>query len=72
MEATLNESVILAKGAVVRTADVKGRRVSLEVSIDNGRLGGRADTHTCNAIRNRDGMNGDGRELPGIASQRRH
>lgn len=38
VEATLNESIILAKGAVVRTADVKGRRVSLEVSIDNGRL----------------------------------
>ncbi len=38
VEATLNESLIVAKGAVVRTEDVKGRRVSLDVSVDNARL----------------------------------
>ena len=35
VEARLNESVILARGSVVRTEDVKGRRVSLDVTIED-------------------------------------
>lgn len=38
VEATLRETTIIAKGAVVRARDVKGRNIELEVSIDNGRL----------------------------------
>jgi hypothetical protein len=38
VEARLIESAILASGAVVRTADVKGRHVTLDVRIDRGRL----------------------------------
>ncbi len=38
VEARLNESLIIAEGAVVRTEDVKGRRVSLDVTIDDARL----------------------------------
>ena len=38
VEAHLNESLIVAKGAVVRTEDVKGRRVSLDVTVENARI----------------------------------
>ena len=38
VEAHLLETVILAHGAVERTRDVKGRRVTLEVAIENGRI----------------------------------
>ena len=38
VQARLIETVILAKGAVVRTKDVKGRRVTLDVTIDEGRI----------------------------------
>ena len=38
VEARLVETVILAKGSVVRAEDVKGRRTTLDVRIDDGRL----------------------------------
>jgi hypothetical protein len=38
VEARLNNSTILARGAVVRTEDVKGRRVTLDVRLDGARL----------------------------------
>ena len=38
VEARLVETTIIARGAVVRTADVKGRRISLDVAIDDGRI----------------------------------
>ena len=38
VEARLVETVIVARGAVVRTEDVKGRRVMLDVTIDDGRI----------------------------------
>lgn len=38
VQARLLDTVILAKGAVVRTEDVKGRRVTLDVTIDEGRI----------------------------------
>lgn len=38
VEATLGESVILARGAVVRTEDVKGRHIALDIEIDRARL----------------------------------
>lgn len=38
VEARLVETSIIAKGAVVRTEDVKGRKVSLDVTIDDGRI----------------------------------
>ncbi len=38
VEARLVDTVIVARGAVIRTEDVKGRRVSLDVAIDNGRI----------------------------------
>ena len=38
VEARLIETPIVARGAVVRTEDVKGRRISLDVAIDDGRI----------------------------------
>jgi hypothetical protein len=38
VEARLNESLIVARGSVVRTEDVKGRRVTLDIRIDQARL----------------------------------
>ena len=38
VEATLRNTMIVARGAVVRAQDVKGREISLDVAIDNGRL----------------------------------
>jgi hypothetical protein len=38
VQARLLETVILAKGAVVRTEDVKGRRVTLDIAIKEGRI----------------------------------
>jgi hypothetical protein len=38
VEATLGRTTILAKGAVVRTQNVKGRRVSLDLRIQQGRI----------------------------------
>jgi hypothetical protein len=38
VEAHVLETVIVAKGAVVRAEDVKGRKVSLDVTIENGRV----------------------------------
>jgi hypothetical protein len=38
VEARLNTSTIVARGSVVRTEDVKGRRVSLDVRLDGARL----------------------------------
>ena len=38
VEARLSETVILAKGAVERAEDVKGRKVTLDVVIDDGRI----------------------------------
>jgi hypothetical protein len=38
VEARLLETVILAKGAVVRTEDIKGRMVRLDVAIKDGRI----------------------------------
>ena len=38
VEAHLLETVILAHGAVERTRDLKGRRVTLDVAIQNGRI----------------------------------
>lgn len=38
VEAVLGQSTIVAKGAVVRTQDVKGRRINLDVRLDRARL----------------------------------
>jgi hypothetical protein len=38
VNATLGKTTILAKGAVVRTQDVKGRKVALDVRVTQGRL----------------------------------
>jgi hypothetical protein len=38
VEARLRNTIILARGAVVRAQDVKGREISLDVAIENGRL----------------------------------
>jgi len=38
VEARLVETLIVARGAVVRTKDVKGRRISLDVAINDGRI----------------------------------
>ena len=38
VDARLVETLIVARGAVVRTEDVKGRRISLDVTIDDGRI----------------------------------
>ena len=38
VEARLSETLIVARGAVVRTEDVKGHRISLDVAIDDGRI----------------------------------
>ncbi len=38
VEARVLDTVIFAHGAVVRTRDVKGRRVTLDVAIENGRI----------------------------------
>jgi hypothetical protein len=38
VEARVIETLIVAHGAVVRTEDAKGRRVSLDVAIDDGRI----------------------------------
>jgi hypothetical protein len=38
VEAKLNNSIILARGSVVRTEDVKGRRITMEVRLDGARL----------------------------------
>jgi AsmA-like C-terminal region len=38
VEARVIETPIVARGAVVRTEDVKGRRISLDVAIDDGRI----------------------------------
>ena len=38
VEARVVETLVVARGAVVRTKDVKGRRISLEVEIDDGRI----------------------------------
>jgi hypothetical protein len=38
VEATLNESLFLARGSVVRTEDVKGRHVALDIEMNDARL----------------------------------
>lgn len=38
VEARVIETLIVARGAVVRTEDEKGRRISLDVTIDDGRI----------------------------------
>ncbi len=38
VEARVVETLIVARGAVVRAKDVKGRRISLDVAIDDGRV----------------------------------
>ncbi len=38
VEARVIETLIVARGGVVRTEDVKGRRISLDVTIDDGRI----------------------------------
>ena len=38
VEARVIETILLAHGAVERTKDVKGRRITLDVAIDNGRI----------------------------------
>ena len=38
VEARLIETLIIAQGAVLRAEDVKGRRISLDVAIDDGRI----------------------------------
>jgi hypothetical protein len=38
VEARVAETLIVARGAVMRTQDVKGRRTSLDVTIDDGRI----------------------------------
>jgi hypothetical protein len=37
VEARLIQTLVVARGAVVRTKDVKGRRITLDVAIDDGR-----------------------------------
>ena len=38
VEATLRQTTIVARGAVVRAREVKGRQIALDVTIDGGRL----------------------------------
>lgn len=38
VEAHVIDTLIVARGAVIRTKDVKGRRISLDVAIDDGRI----------------------------------
>jgi hypothetical protein len=38
VEATLRETTIVARGAVVRARDVRGRHIAMDVTIDGGRL----------------------------------
>jgi hypothetical protein len=38
VEARVVETLIVARGAVVRTEDVKGRQIALDVTIDDGRI----------------------------------
>lgn len=38
VEARVFETIIVARGAVVRARDVKGRRITLDVKIENGRI----------------------------------
>jgi hypothetical protein len=38
VEARVIDTLIVARGAVIRTKDVKGRRISLDVAIDDGRI----------------------------------
>jgi hypothetical protein len=38
VEARLNESLVVARGSVVRTEDVKGRHISMDVEIDQARI----------------------------------
>ena len=38
VEATLHESLIVANGSIVRTEEIKGRRITLDVRMDNARL----------------------------------
>ena len=38
VEARVLETLIVARGAVVRTEDVKGRKISFDVAIDDGRI----------------------------------
>ena len=38
VEARLIDTLIVTRGAVIRTEDVKGRRISLDVAIDDGRI----------------------------------
>jgi hypothetical protein len=38
VDARLIETLIVARGAVVRTEDVKGRRISLDVGVEDGRI----------------------------------
>ena len=38
VEARLIDTLIVARGAVIRTEDVKGRRITLDVAIDDGRI----------------------------------
>ena len=38
VEARVIDTLIVARGAVIRTEDVKGRRISLDVAIDDGRI----------------------------------
>ena len=38
VEATLRQTTIVARGAVVRSREVKGRQIALDVTIDGGRL----------------------------------
>lgn len=38
VQARLLETVMSAKGAVVRTEDIKGRKIALDVTIDDGRI----------------------------------
>ena len=38
VEATLRQTTIVARGAVVRARDVKGRHIAMDVTIDGGRL----------------------------------
>jgi len=38
VEARVIDTLIVARGAVIRTKDVKGRRITLDVAIDDGRI----------------------------------
>ena len=38
VDARIGETLIVCKGAVVRTEDVKGRRVGLDIAIEEGRI----------------------------------